>query len=149
MWPFSGGGARRRFRQIDFRRNKVDVPAKVAAIEYDRTAFDESLRFVGRALAIEPSHGPSHYLAGQLLARGGELEASLQHFRAACIDLPDDFQVHADCGVAHSSYGLVEIARPYLERALELLPAQGLEPEHRQAAEQRLKEALDGIREGD
>ena len=30
-----GGGARRRFRTIDFRRNKVDVPAKVAAIEYD------------------------------------------------------------------------------------------------------------------
>lgn len=30
-----GGGARRRFRQIDFRRNKADVPAKVAAIEYD------------------------------------------------------------------------------------------------------------------
>ncbi|MAG32054.1 MAG: 50S ribosomal protein L2 [Deltaproteobacteria bacterium] len=30
-----GGGHRRRFRQIDFRRNKVDVTAKVAAIEYD------------------------------------------------------------------------------------------------------------------
>jgi large subunit ribosomal protein L2 len=30
-----GGGHRRRFRQIDFRRNKTDVPAKVAAIEYD------------------------------------------------------------------------------------------------------------------
>lgn len=30
-----GGGHRRRFRQIDFRRNKVDVPAKVASIEYD------------------------------------------------------------------------------------------------------------------
>ncbi len=30
-----GGGHRRRFRQIDFRRNKVDVPARVAAIEYD------------------------------------------------------------------------------------------------------------------
>ena len=30
-----GGGHRRRFRQIDFRRNKVEVPAKVAAIEYD------------------------------------------------------------------------------------------------------------------
>ena len=30
-----GGGHRRRFRVIDFRRNKVDVPAKVAAIEYD------------------------------------------------------------------------------------------------------------------
>ena len=30
-----GGGHRRRFRQIDFRRNKVEVPARVAAIEYD------------------------------------------------------------------------------------------------------------------
>jgi len=30
-----GGGARRRFRKVDFRRDKVDVPAKVAAIEYD------------------------------------------------------------------------------------------------------------------
>ena len=30
-----GGGHRRRFRQIDFRRDKVDVPARIAAIEYD------------------------------------------------------------------------------------------------------------------
>jgi large subunit ribosomal protein L2 len=30
-----GGGHRRRFRKIDFRRNKTGVPAKVAAIEYD------------------------------------------------------------------------------------------------------------------
>ena len=30
-----GGGHRRRFRKIDFRRDKTGVPAKVAAIEYD------------------------------------------------------------------------------------------------------------------
>lgn len=30
-----GGGHRRRYRQIDFRRNKTEVPAKVASIEYD------------------------------------------------------------------------------------------------------------------
>jgi len=30
-----GGGHRRRYRVIDFRRNKIGVPAKVAAIEYD------------------------------------------------------------------------------------------------------------------
>lgn len=30
-----GGGARRRVREIDFKRDKFDVPAKVAAIEYD------------------------------------------------------------------------------------------------------------------
>jgi len=30
-----GGGHKRRYRVIDFKRNKVGVPAKVAAIEYD------------------------------------------------------------------------------------------------------------------
>ncbi len=32
---FRGGGARRLYRVIDFKRNKLDVPARVAAIEYD------------------------------------------------------------------------------------------------------------------
>ena len=32
---FRGGGHRRRYRVIDFRRNKVGVPAKVASIQYD------------------------------------------------------------------------------------------------------------------
>jgi len=32
---FRGGGHKRRYRVIDFKRNKTGVPAKVAAIEYD------------------------------------------------------------------------------------------------------------------
>ena len=32
---FRGGGHKRRYRIVDFRRDKRDVPAKVAAIEYD------------------------------------------------------------------------------------------------------------------
>jgi large subunit ribosomal protein L2 len=32
---FRGGGHKRLYRQVDFRRNKLNVPAKVAAIEYD------------------------------------------------------------------------------------------------------------------
>jgi len=34
IW-FRGGGHKRRYRAVDFRRDKKDVPAKVAAIEYD------------------------------------------------------------------------------------------------------------------
>lgn len=30
-----GGGNKRRYRVIDFKRNKLDIPAKVASIEYD------------------------------------------------------------------------------------------------------------------
>lgn len=32
---FRGGGHKRQYRQIDFKRNKFDIPAKVARIEYD------------------------------------------------------------------------------------------------------------------
>ena len=32
---FIGGGHKRRYRVVDFRRDKRDIPAKVAAIEYD------------------------------------------------------------------------------------------------------------------
>ena len=42
-----GGGARRKYRIIDFRRNKDGVPAKVAAMEYDpnRTCFIALLNY--------------------------------------------------------------------------------------------------------
>ncbi|MCB0220547.1 MAG: 50S ribosomal protein L2 [Chrysiogenetes bacterium] len=45
---FRGGGHKRRYRQIDFRRNKHGVPARVAAIEYDpnRTANIALLHYV-------------------------------------------------------------------------------------------------------
>jgi large subunit ribosomal protein L2 len=34
IW-FRGGGHKRRLRIVDFRRDKLDIPAKVAAVEYD------------------------------------------------------------------------------------------------------------------
>ena len=45
---FRGGANRRLYRIIDFKRNKDNIPAKVAAIEYDpnRTAFIALLNYV-------------------------------------------------------------------------------------------------------
>ena len=42
---YIGGGHKKMYRVIDFKRNKYDIPAKVASIEYDpnRTAFILSL----------------------------------------------------------------------------------------------------------
>src|ERR671931_186922 len=42
-----GGGAKRRYRKIDFKRRKDDAPAKVAAIEYDpnRSAYIALLHY--------------------------------------------------------------------------------------------------------
>lgn len=43
-----GGGAKQKYRLIDFKRNKLEVPAKVAGIEYDpnRSAFIALLHYL-------------------------------------------------------------------------------------------------------
>src|SRR3990167_314260 len=43
-----GGGHKRFYRVIDFKRDKIDVPAKISAIEYDpnRTAHIALLHYV-------------------------------------------------------------------------------------------------------
>ncbi len=48
-----GGGHKRRYRLIDFKRTKTDIPAKVVAIEYDpnRTARIALLQYVDGAKA--------------------------------------------------------------------------------------------------
>ncbi len=48
-----GGGHKRRYRIIDFKRNKIDVPATVERIEYDpnRTSFIALIRYADDELA--------------------------------------------------------------------------------------------------
>ncbi len=45
---FRGGGHKKRYRVIDFKRTKIDIPAVVAAIEYDpnRSAFIALLHYI-------------------------------------------------------------------------------------------------------
>ena len=93
-----GGGERRKYRIIDFRRNKDNIPAKVTAIEYDpnRTCFiallvyaDGEKRYIlapldlkvgdtvvsGAEADIKPGHGGqmvrSAGTAAQLMAKEG------------------------------------------------------------------------------
>src|SRR3990167_5130306 len=63
MWH-KGGGAKRLYRVVDFKRRKFDIPAKVERIEYDpnRTAFIALVRYADGELA--------YILAPQRLAAG-------------------------------------------------------------------------------
>lgn len=60
-----GGGHKRKYRLIDFKRNKDDVPARVAGIEYDpnRSAHiallhyaDGEKRYILAPLGLQPGH---------------------------------------------------------------------------------------------
>lgn len=64
---FQGGGHKRTYRLIDFKRRKLDVPATVERIEYDpnRTAFIALVRYEDGEL--------SYILAPQRLAAGDKV----------------------------------------------------------------------------
>ncbi len=64
-----GGGHKRRYRLVDFKRNKLDVPAKVLRLEYDpnRTAFIALIEYEDGEL--------SYILAPQRLAAGDTVVA--------------------------------------------------------------------------
>jgi len=66
---YRGGGHKRRYRRIDFKRNKIGVPGRVAAIEYDPN------RSANIAL-IHYADGEKRYiLAPNRLAVGDTIEA--------------------------------------------------------------------------
>jgi large subunit ribosomal protein L2 len=67
-----GGGHKRRYRKIDFRRNKIGIPAKVAAIEYDpnRSANIALLHYVdGEKRYIL---APAGLRVGSMVMSGGD-----------------------------------------------------------------------------
>ncbi|MBF8281174.1 MAG: rplB [Anaerolineales bacterium] len=60
-----GGGARRHLRLIDFKRNKLDIPAKVAAIEYDPNRS-------ARIALLHYTDGEKRYIIAPLDLRVGD-----------------------------------------------------------------------------
>ncbi|MGQ4272693.1 50S ribosomal protein L2 [Terrihabitans sp. B22-R8] len=69
---FRGGGHKRTYRVIDFKRRKLDIPATVERIEYDpnRSAFIALVKYADGELA--------YILAPQRLAAGDQIVAGVQ-----------------------------------------------------------------------
>jgi large subunit ribosomal protein L2 len=72
-----GGGAKRLYRKIDFKRRKDGVPAKVAAIEYDpnRSAYIALLHYVDGAKAYILA--PNRLTVGMTVQSGPDAEISV------------------------------------------------------------------------
>ena len=69
---FRGGGHKQSYRLVDFKRRKVDMPAKVERLEYDpnRTAFIALIKYADGELA--------YILAPQRLSAGDEVISGAQ-----------------------------------------------------------------------
>lgn len=90
---FRGGGNKRAYRQVDFYRTKVDVPAKVIALEYDpnRSAF--------LALIVYEDGEKSYIIApqglkiGQIISSGSKAEIKPGN-ALKLKDIPVGTQIH-------------------------------------------------------
>src|ERR1700710_175631 len=72
-----GGGAKRLYRMIDFKRTKDGIPAKVAAIEYDpnRSAYIALLHYIdGEKRYIL---APARLTVGMMVASGDDAEIAV------------------------------------------------------------------------
>ena len=88
-----GGGNRRLYRIIDWKRNKAGIPAKVAAIEYDpnRTARIALLQYVdGEKRYIL---APNGLAVGAMLLSGSEAEVRVGN-ALPLANMPTGTQVH-------------------------------------------------------
>ncbi len=88
-----GGGNKRRYRVIDFKRDKIGIPARVATIEYDpnRSCFisllhyvDGEKRYILSPLGIE---------VGMMIQSGSDAEPTLGN-AMRLKDIPIGLQIH-------------------------------------------------------
>jgi large subunit ribosomal protein L2 len=88
-----GGGHRRRYRIIDFKRNKFDIPAKVATIEYDpnRSAYIALLHYADGEKRYILS--PSGLKVGDELISGENVELKVGN-SLSLINIPAGMMVH-------------------------------------------------------
>jgi large subunit ribosomal protein L2 len=72
-----GGGAKRLYRKIDFKRRRDDIPAKVAAIEYDpnRTSYIALLHYADGVKSYIVA--PARLQVGATVVSGERVEPSL------------------------------------------------------------------------
>ena len=104
-----GGGHKRRFRTIDFKRTKDGVPAKVAAIEYDpnRSARIALLHYVDGVEVVHPRPGAAPRRLDRRVGPGGGHQARQ---RAPAREHPDRHarplrRAEARTGRAHGALG--------------------------------------------
>jgi large subunit ribosomal protein L2 len=125
---FRGGGHKRRFRTIDFKRGKIGVPAKVASVEYDpnrsaRIALlhyaDGEKKYIGNSLPLRfiPLGTTIHNVevkigAGAQLVRsagvGAQLMAKEGDWGQVRLPSGEVRRVHLECRATIGQVGNIE-----------------------------------------
>ena len=118
----------------------------MAALDNSRERQDVALVWVEAALAVDPEHGPSLYLKGNIEEKRGQLELAAESLREACAAMPNAFEPHSQLGMLLASLGAREEALDHLERARAIGVPEGLPAELRRLREEDIEEKIAELR---
>ncbi|MFN0007146.1 MAG: tetratricopeptide repeat protein [Planctomycetota bacterium] len=145
--PDSAEGRVLRDQLLQLPIDDTDRLARFAAIDADRGDPETAIRWLDKALAKQPAHGPSLYLKGVLVLKSGDRDEAETWLRKACDAMPGSFDAHQELGMLLADEGRPKEALPFLEKALELAESsQGTNPDAA-AGLDLLREAIVRVRE--
>ncbi len=119
---------------------------RLASIDAEREQPASAEDWLGRALEIDPEHGPSHMLLGLLRKKRGDVEGAIAAMESACRSMPNSYPAHYTLGTTLVDAGRTKDGLVYLERALEIVTkSEGRNPESAAALE-GLRQKIDDIK---
>ncbi|MCK6480026.1 MAG: tetratricopeptide repeat protein [Planctomycetes bacterium] len=83
----------------------------------------EALELYGKALALDPDHGPANFRMGAVADLAGDEEAALEHYRRAAALRPPSLNALLNLGILHEDRGEFSRAAECYRRVIEAEPA--------------------------
>jgi tetratricopeptide (TPR) repeat protein len=119
---------------------------RLASIDAERGQLANAEDWLGRALEIDPEHGPSHMLLGLVRKKRGDIDGAIAAMEHACKAMPSSYPAHYTLGTTLVDAGRAKDGLAYLERALEIVTKSEGQNSESAAALEGLRQKIDDIK---
>ena len=140
--PSGPEGDRLRDTLVKMEIREAETLCKLASIDAQRGRDADASDWIGRALAAQPEHGPTHYLKGSLARKHADRESAAAEWRKACAAMPDSAAAHESLGMLLVEMKQTDEAVTHLEKALAIATGTSSADEEQRSAIGMLRETI-------
>jgi len=113
-------------RALSLHPHSPEILRSSALLQSQQNRSEEAITLLQRALTLAPADPATRQELGRLLVASGQLEAALPHYQHLADTLPDQSNAHLNLGLLLARLQRPDLARPALERVLQLDPQHAL-----------------------
>ena len=141
----AGRALQQTLRQLDVAF--ADILWELASADAARNDAEAALDWIGRALAKQPDHGPSHFLKAFLLRQRGDVDGAIENWTLACKELPQSVPARISLANVLLEKGRDAEALKWLEEAHTLAAKEQGSSAEAQSAMTQLQKKIQEVRE--